>query len=52
MSRAVVHPSYVVAVRTCVFVHSEEIAHTLTPDLLLQWDEAMDAWFAKHPDGR
>jgi hypothetical protein len=50
MERAGVHPAYVAAVRACGFVHTEENADTLTADQLRRWDDAMEAWFAKHPD--
>lgn len=50
MERAGVHPAYVAAVRRCGFVHTEENAHTLTAAQLRQWDQALDAWYAEHPE--
>jgi hypothetical protein len=40
----------VAAVRACGFVQTEENVATLTAEQLRQWDDAMEAWFAKHPD--
>ena len=50
MERAGVHPAYVAAVRRCGFVYTQENAHALTADQVERWNEALDEWFADHPD--
>ena len=50
MERAGVHPAYVHAVRTCGFVLTEENQATLTGEQVARWNEALDGWFATHPD--
>lgn len=50
MERAGVHPAYVHAVRACGFVYTEENASTLTSEQVARWNQAMDDWFAQHPE--
>jgi hypothetical protein len=50
MERAGTHPAQIHAVRTCGFLYTEENAASLTPDQRRRWHEALDAWFAAHPE--
>lgn len=52
MERAGVHPAYVYATRVCGFVLTQGNEDSLTADQVARWHEALDTWFAEHPEPR
>lgn len=50
MENAGVHPAYVHAVRVCGFVLTEGNQDQLTAHQIVRWNQALDDWFATHPE--